>query len=67
MRACATVEQRGKVESEVLAPIAFVLLGLLGFLVAYRKGRRRGPWLIAAVLLGPLTLIAALLVSRRER
>ena len=49
-----------------LAPGAFVLLGLIGAVVAYRKGRSILGWLALGLLLGPFALAASILVRRRR-
>lgn len=48
-----------------LAPGAFVLLGLIGALVAYSKGRSLIGWIVAGLLFGPFALVASLLVRAR--
>lgn len=47
-------------------PGAFVLLGFIGTLVAYGKGRSLLGWLALGLLFGPFTLAASLLVRRRS-
>lgn len=49
----------------MIAPIAFVLLGLAGTAVAIRKGRSPVGWIVLGLLLGPLALLAALAVPAR--
>lgn len=48
-----------------IAPGAFVILGLVGTLVAYRKGRSLAAWTVLGLLLGPIALLAALVVGPR--
>lgn len=48
-----------------LAPGAFVMLGLVGALVAYRKGRSAIAWTLLGLLLGPIALVAAVVVQPR--
>lgn len=49
-----------------LAPGAFVLLGLIGTLVAHNKGRSLLGWLALGLLFGPLALAAAIFMRRRS-
>lgn len=49
-----------------LALGAFVLLGLIGTLVAYVKGRSLVGWIVLGLLFGPFTLAASILVRRRS-
>lgn len=49
-----------------LAPGAFVLLGLLGALIAHGKGRSLLGWLALGLLFGPFTLVASMLVRRSD-
>lgn len=48
----------------VLAPAAFVLLGVIAAVVAWKKGRSFPIWLLLGLLLGPIAFIAALVVRR---
>jgi len=49
----------------VIAPAAFVILGLIGTVVAVSKGRSPVSWFIMGLLLGPVALVAALVLGRR--
>ena len=49
-----------------LAPGAFVLLGLIGTLLAYNKGRSLLGWLALGLLFGPFALAAAIFIRRRS-
>jgi len=49
-----------------LAPRAFVLLGLIGALVAYSKGRSLLGWIALGLLFGPFALVASIIGRRRS-
>lgn len=50
----------------MLASAAFVVLGLLGWVIAMNKGRSVLGWLVLGLVFGPFTLIAPLIVPRKR-